>query len=241
MKFVRLPKGTFFMGWDGSERPAKKTEITEDFEVAVHPVTQGQWQELMGNNPSFFSRTGGKKDRVKDVPDEDLKQFPVEGVSWEDAQEFVKKLNEREGGRGWRYRLPTEAEWEYACRGGATSEEDCCFHFYFDRPTNDLSSDQANFDGQSPFGAAGKGTNLGRQTKVGSYRPNRLGLYDMHGNVWHWCADIYQTGRSEMVLRGGGWNCDGSHCRTASRGWGGPSERDDRVGFRLVRVRSGGN
>ncbi len=100
MKFVALPKGTFYMGWDGEKGSAKKTEIKEDFEIAIHTVTQGQWQELMGKNPSWFSRDGEGKDEVKDIKDEDLKQFPVEMVSWDDAQEFIKKLNEKEKGKG---------------------------------------------------------------------------------------------------------------------------------------------
>src|SRR5258708_35075110 len=101
----------------------------------------------MGHNPSYF--TGARV--VKDISDEELKLFPVESVSWNDAQEFIKKLNEKERGRGYLYRLPTEAEWEYSCRGGASSEEECSFHFYFDKPTNDLSSEQANFHGLYPF------------------------------------------------------------------------------------------
>src|SRR5580704_4692655 len=158
MKFVPLPKATFYMGWDGKEK-GKKTEIKADFEIAIHTVTQGQWQEVMGNNPSYFSRSGHEKDKVKDIKDEDLKQFPVESVSWDDAQEFIKKLNEKEKGSGYVYRLPSEAEWEYACRGGATSEEECLHHFYFAKPTNDLSSRQANFNGNKPFGKADKGPN----------------------------------------------------------------------------------
>ena len=109
----------------------------------------------MGNNPSRFSRAGNGKDKVKNIADADLKVFPVESVSWDDAQEFIKKLNERERGNGWTYRLPAEAEWEYACRGGATSEEECSFHFYLDRPTNDLSSKQANFSGDYPGAETG--------------------------------------------------------------------------------------
>jgi formylglycine-generating enzyme required for sulfatase activity len=138
MMFVPLPKGTFYMGGGGG-KAGKKTEIKEDFEIAVYTVTQGQWQRLMGNNPSWYSYDGLASSRVQDISDGDLKLFPVEGVSWDDAQEFIKKLNEREAGRGYQYRLPTEAEWEYACRGGATSEEECSYHFYFDKPTNDLS------------------------------------------------------------------------------------------------------
>ncbi len=185
MTFVRLPKGTFYMGWDGQKK-GMKTEIKEDFEIAVHDVTQGQWEAVMGSNPSWFSRKGGGRDRVLDISDEELKLFPVETVSWDDVQEFLKKLNEKERGRGYVYRLPSEAEWEYACRGGATSEEECSYHFYFDKPTNDLSSEQANFNGNYPFGQAPKGPVLERTTRVGAYPSNRLGLCDMHGNVWQW-------------------------------------------------------
>jgi formylglycine-generating enzyme required for sulfatase activity len=192
MTFVRLPKGAFFMGWDGRKKGVK-TEIPEDFEMAVHDVTQGQWQALMGENPSWFSRFGGGRNEVKALSDEELKLLPVETVSWDDAQEFIRRLNERERGRGYLYRLPTEAEWEYACRGGATSEEECSYHFYFDKPTNILSSGQANFDGSFPVGKAPKGPYLQRTTRVGAYPSNKLGLCDMHGNVWQWCADDYDA------------------------------------------------
>jgi eukaryotic-like serine/threonine-protein kinase len=237
MKFVRLPKGTFYMGWDGSKKGVK-TEIKEDFEIAVHTVTQEQWQAVMGNNPSWFSRHGKMKDKVKDIKDGELKQFPVEIVSWEDAQEFIKKLNETEkkGGSRFLYRLPSEAEWEYACRGGATSEEECSYHFYFDKPTNDLSSKQANFNGNNPFGKADKGPYLGRPTKVGSYAPNKLGLYDMHGNVWQWCEDLWEKGASDRVCRGGGWFHDAGDCRAAFRHGGAPVSRGRDLGFRLARV-----
>src|SRR6202035_458291 len=100
------------------------------------------------------SRFGANRNDVKNISDEELKLFPVETVSWNDAQKFIKKLNEKERGGGFLYRLPTEAEWEYACRGGATSEEECSYHFYFTKPTNDLSSTQANFNGRIPFGKA---------------------------------------------------------------------------------------
>jgi formylglycine-generating enzyme required for sulfatase activity len=236
MKFVPLPKGTFYMGWNGEKGSAKKTEIKEGFEIAMYTVTQGQWQEVMGNNPSWFSRDGKGKDKVKDIKDEDLKQFPVESVSWEDAQEFIKKLNEKEKGRGYLYRLPSEAEWEYACRGGATSEEECSYHFYFDKPTNDLSSKQANFNGEHPLGKGEKGPYLRRPTKVGSYAPNKLGLYDMHGNVWQWCEDLWGAGASFRVIRGGSWFYVAGLCRAADRDARAPDHRDFNLGFRPARV-----
>jgi eukaryotic-like serine/threonine-protein kinase len=243
MKFVPLPKGTFYMGWNGEKGSAKKTESKEDFEIAIHTVTQGQWQAAMGKNPSYFSRDGGGKNKVKDITDEDLKHFPVENVSWEDCQEFIKKLNEQEKGKGWVYRLPSEAEWEYACRGGATSEEECSYHFYFAKPTNDISSKEANFDGNFPSWKADKGPYLERTTKVGVYASNKLGLYDMHGNVWQWCADLYdpkgtEVGTSLRVTRGGSWIIRGPDCRAAFRFADEPSSRLNDLGFRLARVPS---
>jgi formylglycine-generating enzyme required for sulfatase activity len=318
MTFVRLPKGSFYMGWGGAPRredyltstasimlqgqpfataalltyqraaPARawKTEIKEDFEIAVHDVTQGQWQAVMGDNPSHFSRKGDGRTEILEVSDEELKLFPVEMVSWDDAQEFLKKLNEKERSSGYLYRLPSEAEWEYACRGGATSLEECSHHFYFDRPTDNLSSRQANFNGNFPFGAAitdsatlavntlslaaqglshqafgagpapfllgvaesvitapfGKGEKgpfLGRTIRVGAYPPNKLGLCDMHGNVWQWCADLWDPKQgvgSVRVFRGGSWFSYGTSCRAAYRYGDAPTVWAIDLGFRLVRV-----
>jgi len=231
MKFVPLPKGTFYLGWDSENKKATKTEIKADFEIAVCTVTQGQGQELMGNNPSYFFRDGKGKDKVKDITDNDLKQFPVEWVSWDDAQKFVSKLNEREKGKGWLYRLPTEAEWGYACRGGATSEEECSFDYYFAKPTNDLSSKEANIGGKP-----------GRTTNVGLFAPNKLGLCDMHSNIFQWCGDLdgpkaSGSGASYRVLRGGGWLCCGGNYRAADRLATTPDIRDLNLGCRLARVR----
>src|SRR5262249_14361976 len=151
---------TFWMSKDGKNAQRQVT-IKRAFQMAVYLVTQEQWQAVTGNNPSWFSRSGGGKAQVKDIPEDDLKQFPVESVSWNEAQEFLGKLNASQKKSGWLYRLPTEAEWEYACRGAATSKADCSFDFYFDRPTNDLSSTQANFHGDHPAGNAPKGPYLG--------------------------------------------------------------------------------
>ncbi len=238
MRLARIPAGTFWMG-GGEGRPGdKQVRIASDFFLGVHPVTQEQWQTLLGNNPSWHSRNGGGKEQVKNISDEDLRQFPVEMVSWNDAQEFIQQLNARESPGDWVYRLPTDAEWEYACRGGATTQRDCSFHFYLDRPSNTLSSRQANFDGNYPCGNVPEGLYHRRTTRVGSYRPNRLGLFDMHGNVWEWCQDWYEQG-STRLYRGGGWNCAGSRCCAPYRIGGVPSRRYDSLGFRLARVLSG--
>jgi formylglycine-generating enzyme required for sulfatase activity len=236
MTFVRLPKGTFYMGWDGKPGSARKTEIKEDFEIAAHLVTQGQWQAVMGHNPSWFARFGTGWSQVKDISDEELKLFPVESVSWDNAQRFITKLNEKEAGRGYLYRLPTEAEWEYACRGGATSEADCSFHFYLDRPTNELSSERANITDYLPDGTV-KG--LFRSSRVGAYPANKLGLCDMHGNVFEWCADL-NLSRGEQppvsrAFRGGCWGGDSSFARASSRQGDLPTQPLGNRGFRLAR------
>jgi formylglycine-generating enzyme required for sulfatase activity len=235
MTFVRLPKGAFYMGWDGRPGSAKKTEIKEDFEIAVHTVTQGQWQAVMGNNPSAFSRQGASQGSVSGISEEELKLFPVEMVSWDDAQAFLEKLNEKERGCGYLYRLPSAAEWEYACRGGATSLEECSYHFYLDRPSNDLSSDQANFNGEYPAGKAPKGKYLGRPTRVGAYPPNKLGLCDMHGNVRQWTSSSLGSVRVR-VGRGGGWDDYGTNCQAAIRSIHLAPLRFSILGFRLARV-----
>jgi len=178
-----------------------------------------------------------------------LKQFPIECVSWEDVQEFLKRLNAREMESGVLHRLPTEAEWEYSCRGGSSSLKDCDFDYYFSQPSNDLSSGQANFKGSRPAGNAPKGKYLQRTTKVGSYQPNRLGIYDMHGNVWEWCQDWYDKeyytkdpgsdpkgpdGGTLRVLRGGSWGSSARLCRAAYRNRLEPDRRYDGIGFRVA-------
>jgi len=239
MKFVKVPKGTFWMGWESVGKKSKQVTIAADFELAAYTVTQEQWEAVMGKNPCSFSRQGPLNVRVKDLPDGDLKRFPVERVSWDDVQTYLKKVNDRVKDRGWLYRLPTSAEWEYACRGGASTKEECSFDFYLGKPTNDLSSTQANFNGEKPAGKGAKGPFLNRPTKVGSYAPNKLGLYDMHGNVGQWCDDKFDIIDPKALLhvvRSGGWDGPGSFCNAASssgaEGW------NYAVGFRLARVPS---
>jgi eukaryotic-like serine/threonine-protein kinase len=227
MKFVPVPKGTGWLG-GGSGKPGDtKVVIEQEFYLGNYEVTQEEWQAVMGSNPSHFSRTGPGKDAVKDIPDAELKRFPVENVSWNDCQEFIKKLNEREKESGWVYRLPKEAEWEYACRGGSGDKLAGAFDFYFAKPTNTLLPEQANFNNV-----------LKRTGKVGSYDPNWRGLYDMHGNVHEWCDDAEKGGggATDRVRRGGHWSSGAEGCRAASRSQNPPSFRDHYLGLRLVRV-----
>jgi formylglycine-generating enzyme required for sulfatase activity/tRNA A-37 threonylcarbamoyl transferase component Bud32 len=246
MRFVGIPAGTFWMGSPDNEKGRQpdehrhEVEITRSFYLGVCEVTQGQYEKVMGTNPSDFSATGGDRGKVAGL---DTRSFPVEKVSWEDAVRFCEALGnlpeERAAGRT--YRLPTEAEWEYACRGGVANEP---VHF-----GKSLSSLQANIDGRYPFGEADKGPYLGRTKEVGSYRPNAFGLYDMHGNVWEWCADwydenYYKTGPrkdpqgpangTHRVLRGGSWLDIGFNCLSANRFRNQPDYHYYSNGFRVV-------
>jgi formylglycine-generating enzyme required for sulfatase activity len=250
MQFVLVPAGSFLMGSPAGEPgrgsdegPQYHVTITRPFYLGVCPVTQAQWQTVMAYNPSYFCAAGGGKNRVHGICTDD---FPVEQVSWEDVAEFLEELSglkaEREEGRS--YRLPTEAEWEYACRAGTST----AFHF-----GESLSSVQANFDGHFPHGGADRGPSLERPCKAGSYMPNAFGLYDMHGHVWEWCSDWYARDSyatnpdsdppgpeqgADRVFRGGSWLHRGKHCRSAGRDWGAPGLRADYLGFRLALVPS---
>jgi uncharacterized protein (TIGR02996 family) len=193
MELVLIPPGTFLMGSppteegrDNDEGPQHEVTITRPFYVGVYQVTQEEYERVMGSNPSWFSASGGGKDKVKG---KNTRRFPIENVSWDDAVEFCRRLSglpEEKHARRL-YRLPTEAEWEYSCRGGASDSKP----FYFKEPMPFLCSTQANFEGNYPYGGAPKGEYLERTTTVGSYQPNAFGLYDMHGNIWEWCSDWY--------------------------------------------------
>jgi putative heme-binding domain-containing protein len=252
MKFALIPPGTFIMGSPNGEKGRNKDEeqrevkITKAFHLSIYEVTQGQFEKVMGFNPSYFSvRASGKKDtdyeawskpgggadKVKELGG--TGDFPVENVSWYEAVEFCKKLSvlPAEQAAGRTYRLPSEAEWEYACRGGVSSPQ--VFHF-----GNSLSSEQANFRGTMPFGGAAKGRWLERTCRVGSYPPNAFGLYDMHGNVWEWCGDPYEYegDRGFRVRRGGSWGEGGEQCRSAIRLRRAPDDHRWNLGFRVVMV-----
>ncbi len=230
MQFVLVPKGTSWLGGGGGRPGYKEVGIPQDFYLGKYEVTQQEWLKVLGANPSWFSRTGGGKNAVKDISDEDLRRFPVEMVSWDDAQRFLLELNKRDKQAGWVYRLPRAAEWEYACRGGPTTDKSLtAFKWYFDQPTHQLLPDQANFSHPKA---------LKRTCKVGSYKPNRLGLFDMHGNVFEWCDDAENApgGALYRAARGGGWNYDAEHCRAANPSMGPPSLRAAQNGLRLARV-----
>jgi formylglycine-generating enzyme required for sulfatase activity len=232
MEFVLVPRGKVWLGGGGGKLGEQGVEITKDFYLGKYEVTQGEWQKVTGVNPSYFSRQGGGKDALKDIPDAELARFPVEGVSWNDAQLFLEALNAKEKESGWAYRLPTEAEWEYACRGGPTANKfDYAFDYYFEEPTNQMSPADANFE--HPGG-------LKRPCKVGSYKPNRLGLYDMHGNVIEWCEDALTdpNGNPVRAMRGGCHFFPTWWCRAAARVEHPPSLRGAAhdTGLRVARV-----
>jgi formylglycine-generating enzyme required for sulfatase activity len=233
------PKGE--AGRDDDEM-LHQVRILKPFYMGVYEVTQEEYELVMDTKPSSFSPSGRHRDQVKDL---DTRHFPVENVSWMDAVEFCRRLSLRPEEQAARrsYRLPTEAEWEYACRAGTTTP----FHF-----GTQLSGREANCHGDYPYGGnQNRGPFLRRTTRVGSYAPNRFGLYDMHGNVWEWCQDWYgpydvskvldPTGAAsafDRVVRGGSWINPAAGCRSALRSKVAPASRDDGLGFRAVAVQA---
>jgi uncharacterized protein (TIGR02996 family) len=240
MRFALVPTGVFLMGSPddepkrlADEGPRHEVELTRPFWLGAFPVTQAEYQRVVGANPSYFSHQGAGHWQVQGL---DTSRLPVERVSWDDAVAFCAKLSalaqEQDAGRV--YRLPTEAAWEYACRAGAT--DGAPFHTGWS-----LSPSQANFDVRDASGSS-----LGRPTAVGSYAPNAWGLYDLHGNVWEWCADWYgsyppdrqrdprgPTRGTDRVLRGGSWGTGYANCRAAFRNWHAPSASRDYYGLRV--------
>lgn len=198
MAFVRVPKGG---------------EIPHDFYLGAYEVTQEQWQAVMGKNPSSHSATGGNAKKVQGIPSEELKRFPVERVSWPDTQDFLARLNTKAALTGWRYRLPTATEWKYACRGAEPRQEKILFAYYFkDGLTGELTIQKANFGAPVLAGRKQAPGALGRPCPVGSYEPNRLGLYDMHGNVWEWCQELHSGFKNTRVRHGGAYSSEARDC-----------------------------
>jgi len=229
MEFVWIPPGTFLMGSNPMEpadpRPAPLHEvaITEGFYLGRYEVTQEEWERIMGENPGSFGECGPR--------------CPIETVSWDEVQEFLRRLNEL--GPASLFRLPTEAEWEYACRAGTSTP-------FAGRST--LTAVHANIDGRMPYPGEPPGAFRGTPTPVGSFAPNGWGLYDMHGNVWEWTADEYCPYPSEPVsdpvggcgsgvknIRGGSWYFSASSARCGRRYTHAPSDRGFSIGFRVVR------
>jgi sulfatase modifying factor 1 len=225
IEWVSIPAGTFTMGSPSyetdreSDQGPQHTVTLRGFKMSKYEVTFAQYD-------AFCDATGRSK------PSDNgwgRGTRPVINVDWYDAMAFAEWMG---------CRLPTEAEWEYACRAGTTS------------PFNTgscLSSSQANYDGNYPYSTCGKGTYLQKTMPVGSYAPNARGLYDMHGNAWEWCSDWYgdyssraqtnpkgPSSGSYRVLRGGSWHDHGRYCRSAYRGINVPSSRYYGIGFRLV-------
>ena len=228
-EMVVVPPGSFMMGsndGDSDEKPRHRVSIDYSLAVGKYEVTQSEWQSVMGSNPSRFK--GSNR--------------PVEGVSWEDAREFIGNLNDR---TGQSYRLLSEAEWEYVARAGTRSA--------FSTGKDRISTSEANFDGNYTYNGSSKGRYRKRTTAVGTFKPNGFGLYDVHGNVWEWVSDCYDEDAYEThgsypemvgswhdscnrVVRGGSWISFPGILRSADRYWYSPTVRGDNLGFRVART-----
>ena len=227
MRFVLVSAGEFVMGTPASEPQREVQEIqhrvaiAQPFYLAIHEVTQAEWTKVMGANPSHFRSCG--------------RDCPVEEVSFADVEAFIRELNARSTWKG--FRLPTEAEWEYACRAGGTKAFGA---------SNALTTNEANFDGDYPYAGAPTGLNRGTPVRVGSFKPNAWGLFDMSGNVWEWTSDDYApypgaaassnpaftSGRK--VIRGGSWLFGADSARCGLRYTHRPQDHGPSLGFRLA-------
>ncbi|WP_293123588.1 SUMF1/EgtB/PvdO family nonheme iron enzyme [Microcoleus sp. bin38.metabat.b11b12b14.051] len=230
LEMVYIPGGTFMMGCPNDEegvnyQQSHQHQVTVPaFFAGKYSITQAQWQAVMGNNPSHFQ--GEKR--------------PVENVSWDDAVEFCGKLSLQTGKK---YRLLSEAEWEYACRAGTTTP----FHF-----GETITPQLVNYNGYGPYANAPTGLSRKQTTDVGSFPPNAFGLCDMHGNVWEWCSDTWhedcnggptdgsswETGgiRDGRVVRGSSWFETALTCRSAYRAMSFVGLRSPFAGFRVALV-----
>ena len=229
IKLVLISKGTFMMGSPESEEGRRENEtqhevtISNDYYLGAYEVTQTQYQTVIGNNPSCYQGA---------LVGNQNADLPVENVSLDDAVEFCKKLSElpEEKKAGRVYRLPTEAQWEYACRAGSKTI------YSFD-----------DEEGLLPEYGWFKRNSSQRTHTVGLLEPNAWGLYDMHGNVWEWCSDWYgeypkgavsdptgPTMGTDRVNRGGCWLYLAANCRSASRNWAKSSYQDGLLGFRVA-------
>ena len=250
LKLCWCPPGTFTMGSPPGEpgrRPGEdqvEVTLTRGFWAGKYEVTQGDWKRVVGKLPGELTA---------ELPEGE--DYPVGNVNFAEAEAFCRKLTEmaRKSGElpeGWEFRLPTEAQWEYACRAGTTTAT--AFG-------DELGRTQANFRGKPYNGAADEGPSLGKADRVGRYPPNAWGLHDMHGNTFGWCRDWYhaklpggvdpdlhdarstaqlnRTGDASRVRRGGAWTDDGWPCRSAFRLRFEPQRRYDHIGFRVVAVR----
>jgi len=240
MKFARIPSGSFMMGSPTGEagrnadEAQRRITINYEFYMGKYEVTIGEWKRLMGDLPEAMKTGLDARFKKSD-------KQPVLRVSWNDAKEFIRKLNSQND--RFVYRLPSEAEWEYAARAGTTTP-------FGIGDGNNVSSSQANFAGNAPYGNASKGKDLWQTTNVGSYRPNKWGLYDMHGNVSEWVEDIWQDNArdlpvdgsanlsrgdaSQRVTRGGSWGDQGAGCRSAFHFFSPPANRGTDQGFRVA-------
>ncbi len=229
-RMVLIRAGEFIMGSPPDEpgrlddETQHRVRLSRDYWMGETQVTQALWEAVMGNNPSEFNNGG---------------EYPVESVSWDDSQTFIQDLNRLVSGGG--FRLPTEAEWEYACRAGTNTP----FH-----TGRCLGTHEANYDGNYPLEGCPEGEYRERTTRVASFAPNAWGLYDMHGNVYEWCQDWYDedypSGRvtdpsgpssgASRVHRGGCWVIGARYCRSASRNVLALGYRHFFIGLRLART-----